>query len=71
MGATDDRTWRVVNSEPFGRTVPFFQAYPGTSLLNSPQSFDDVATNPIGAGAMTLVEELTGDSPRRAERCRL
>ena len=62
MGATDDRTWRMVNSEPFGPTVSFFQAYPGTSLLISPQNFDDVATNPVGAGAMKLVEEVPGES---------
>ncbi|MDE2639468.1 MAG: ABC transporter substrate-binding protein, partial [Chloroflexota bacterium] len=62
MGAIDDRTWRMVNSEPFGPTVSFFQAYPGTSLLISPQNFDDAATHPIGAGAMKLVEEVPGES---------
>ena len=62
MAATDDRTWQMVNSEPFGPTVSFFQAYPGTSLLISPQNFDDVATNPVGAGAMKLVEEVPGES---------
>ncbi|MDE2986508.1 MAG: ABC transporter substrate-binding protein [Chloroflexota bacterium] len=61
MEATDDRTWRMVNSEPFGPTVSYFQAYPGTSLLISPQNFDDVATNPVGAGAMKLVEEVPGE----------
>ena len=62
MAATDDRTWQMVNSEPFGPTVSFFQAYPGTSLLISPQNFDDVATNPVGAGAMKLVEQVPGES---------
>ena len=44
--ATDDATWKLVNGEPFGPTLAFFQQFPGPGLLVSPEHFDTVVHEP-------------------------
>ncbi len=59
--ATDDQTWRLVNAEPFGPTLAFFQQFPGTGLLISPEHFDTAVTNPVGAGHLKHVVHEPGE----------
>ena len=59
--AVDDQTWRMVNSEPFGPTLVFFQQFPGTGLLISPEHFDTAITNPVGAGHLKHVVHEPGE----------
>lgn len=59
--ATDDQTWRLVNVEPFGPTLAFFQQFPGTGLLISPEHFDTAVTNPVGAGQLKHVVHEPGE----------
>ena len=59
--ATDDATWKLVNGEPFGPTLAFFQQFPGTGLLISPEHFDTAVTNPVGAGHLKHVVHEPGE----------
>ena len=59
--ATDDSTWKLVNGEPFGPTLAFFQQFPGTGLLISPEHFDTAVTNPVGAGHLKHVVHEPGE----------
>ena len=59
--ATDDSTWKMVNTEPFGPTLVFFQQFPGTGLLISPEHFDTAITNPVGAGHLKHVVHEPGE----------
>ena len=59
--ATDAQTWRLVNAEPFGPTLAFFQQFPGTGLLISPEHFETAVTNPVGAGQLKHVVHEPGE----------
>ena len=62
MEAVDDSAWRMVNSEPFGPTLVSFQSFPGTGMLISPNNFDDVLTDPVGAGHLKFVSYTEGEA---------
>ena len=59
--AIDAQTWRLVNAEPFGPTLAFFQQFPGTGLLISPEHFETAVTNPVGAGHLKHVVHEPGE----------